>query len=162
MKLNIIFFFLAPIIFYFLQNEIFAQPQLWEIYTTSNQPFVNVTIEKYESDSLYIKSMNQLFILHQDSIKYLLKRNESNFGFGFIIGAVLGGIFGNAISQDGEKGFYDLGFSAIGRALSTAFGILIGATLGGLAGLASGADNKYQIQKLNVEDKKKLLNKLFN
>jgi len=68
MKLNIIYFSLASIDFFFIQNEIFAQHQIWEIYTTSNQPFVNVFIDKYESDSLFIKSMNQLFILHQDSV----------------------------------------------------------------------------------------------
>ncbi|MGE5859083.1 MAG: hypothetical protein ACM34J_00920, partial [Ignavibacteria bacterium] len=112
-----------------MQNEIFAQLQLWEIYTTSNQPFVNVFIDKYESDSLFIKSMNQLFILHQDSVKYALKRNEPNFGIGFIIGAVLGGIFGNAIYQDGEES-YDLGFSAIGRLSSTILGIVAGGALG--------------------------------
>jgi hypothetical protein len=105
--------------------------------------------------------MNQLFILHQDSVKYVLKRNEPNFGIGFIIGAVLGGIFGNAISQDGEES-YDLGFSAIGRLSFTILGIVVGGTLGGLAGLSAGTDNKYQIEKLNTEDKRDLLNKLFN
>lgn len=144
-----------------MQNEIFAQLQLWEIYTTSNQPFVNVFIDKYESDSLFIKSMNQLFILHQDSVKYALKRNEPNFGIGFIIGAVLGGIFGNAIYQDGEES-YDLGFSAIGRLSSTILGIVAGGALGGLAGLSAGIDNKYQIEKLSTEDKRDLLSKLFN
>jgi len=156
MKNNIIFF-LISISFCFLQNKTFAQPQLWEIYSTSNQPFVNVTVDKYESDSLYLKYMDQMIVLHQDSIKYLLHRNESNFGLGFLIGAVLGGILGNSASQRSD----DL-FSGSGRSSSTLFGILIGGAIGGSAGLASGADNKYQVEKLNSEDKRKLLNRLFN
>jgi hypothetical protein len=161
MRLNVVYFFLVSVNFFFMQNEIFAQPQLWEIYTNSNQPFVNVFIDKYESDSLYIKSMDQMFIFHHDSIKYLLRKNESNFGLGFIIGAVLGGIFGNALSKDGD-GSYDLGFSAIGRLSFTILGIVVGGTLGGLAGLSAGTDNKYRIDKLSTENKRDLLNKLFN
>jgi len=156
MKFNIIFLF-ALISFYFLQNKAYAQPQLWEIYSISNQPFVNVTVDKYESDSLYLKYMDQMIVLHQDSIKYLLHRNESNFGLGFLIGAVLGGILGNSASQRSD----DL-FSGSGRSSSTLFGILIGGAIGGSAGLASGADNKYQVEKLNSEDKRKLLNRIFN
>jgi len=155
MKLNIVKFFIISI--NFLPNLIFAQPQLWEIYSTSNQPFVNVTVDKYESDSLYIKSMNQLFTLHQDSIKYLLKRKESNFGLGFLFGAIAGGIFG-AASSSGSDGF----FSEIGKGFSIVFGALIGGTLGGVIGLAAGADEKYQIEKLESEDKRKLLNRLFH
>jgi hypothetical protein len=147
-------FFLFSIIL--LYNNIFAQPQLWEIYSTSNQPFVNVTVDKYESDSLYIKSMNLVFILHQDSIKYLLKSKESNFGLGFLFGAITGGIFG-AASTSGSDGF----LSGIGNGLSIVFGALVGGTLGGVIGLAGGADEKYQIEKLNPEDKRKLLNRLF-
>jgi len=41
-------------------------------------------------------------------------------------------------------------------------GIVVGGTLGGLAGLSAGTDNKYQIEKLSTEDKRVLLNKLFN
>jgi hypothetical protein len=155
MKFNIILFFLFSIII--LQNEVFAQPQLWEMYSTSNQPFVNVVVEKYESDSLYLKSMNQLFIFHQDSIEYLIKKRDSNFGLGFIFGAVAGGIFGAKISS-GSDGF----LSGIGKGLSIVLGSVIGGVVGGGIGLSSGADQKYLLLKLKSEDKRILLNRLFN
>ena len=155
MKFNIILFFLFSVIL--LQNEVFAQPQLWEIYSTSNQPFVNVIVERYASDSLYIKSMNQLFAIHQDSIEYLIKIRESNFGLGFLIGVIAGGILG-ATSSSNPDAF----FSPIGKGLSIVLGAMIGGVFGGVIGLATGSDDKYQIVKLKSEDKRKLLNRLFN
>ena len=141
----------------FLQSEMFAQPKLWEIYTTSNQSYVNVAVDKYESDSLYLKSMNQLHILHQDSIKYLLNRRESNFGAGFLFGAIIGGIYGGVSSAGSGKLF-----SEMGHGFSIVFGVLIGGTIGGVIGLASGTDEKYDIEKLDSEGKRKLLNRLFH
>lgn len=143
-----------------LQNKIFAQPQLWEIYSISNQPYINVTINKYESDSLYIKSMYQSLVLHQDSIKYLLRKRESNFASGFLFGAIAGGVFGAATSSESD-GFYDIGFSSIGKWLSIVLGAIIGGTFGGVVGLASGADEKYQIEKYTTDDKRKILRRLF-
>lgn len=158
MKSNtILFLTLISINFFLLQKKATAQPQLWEIYSTSDQPFINVTVDKYETDSLYVKFMDQLLILHQDSIKYLLKRKESSFGAGFLFGAIIGGIFGVANSS-GSEGF----FSEIGKGLSIVFGALIGGALGGVISLATGTNEKYQIEKLNIEDKRKLLNKLFH
>jgi hypothetical protein len=155
MKYNIVLYFLFLTIL--LQNESFAQPQLWEIYSTSNQPYVNVIVEKYTSDSLYIKSMNQLFIFHQDSIEYLIKKRDSNFGLGFLFGAVAGGIFG-ATTSSVSDGL----FSGIGKGLSIALGAVIGGVVGGVIGLVTGADEKYQIDKLKPEVKRKLLDRLFN
>jgi hypothetical protein len=154
MKLNIVLFILISL--NFLQSEIFAQPQLWDIYSTSNQPYINVTVEKYESDSLYIKSMNLSYILYQDSIKFLIKRNESNFGLGFLFGSIIGGIYGGVSSESSNEFF-----SEIGNGFSIIFGALIGGTLGGVIGLASGADEKYDIEKLDSGGKRKLLNELF-
>jgi hypothetical protein len=160
MKLNIVLFFLFSINLYFLPNKTFAQPKLWEIYTTSDQPYINVIIDKYEADSLYLKYMDQLIILHQDSIKYILHRNESNFGAGFLFGALAGGIIANLAYREPEHdGLISLDF---GRFPSTIAGVFIGGTFGGLAGAASGADNKYRIDRLDSEDKRKLLNRLFN
>ena len=134
---------------------VFAQPQLWEVYSTSSQPFVNVTIERFEADSLHMKFMNGQFALHQDSIAYLLRRNKSKFGLGFLAGAVVGGVAMNQMSQgDGM-------FSGLARAPSVALGVVIGGVLGGAVGLGAGADTKYQIQKLNSEDKRTLLGRLF-
>jgi hypothetical protein len=159
MKFNITVFILISI--NFLQIEILAQTQQWEIYSTSDQPHINVIIFKYVSDSLYIKSMNQVFVLHQDSIKYLLRKKESNFGLGFLIGAIAGGIFGAATSSSSDEP-YDMGFSDSGESLSIVSGAIIGGLLGGVVGLASGADEKYQIEKYSTEDKRKILNRLFN
>jgi hypothetical protein len=158
MKFSFIVFVLISV--NFLQNEILAQTQLWDIYSTSDQPYVNVTIFKYISDSLYIKSMNQVFVLHQDSIKYLLRKKESNFGLGFLIGAIAGGIFGAATSTSSNE-LYDMGFSDRGESLSIVSAALIGGVLGGVVGLASGADEKYQIEKYSTEGKRKILNSLF-
>ncbi len=155
MNYKIVLFFFFIIIL--SHNKIFAQPQLWEIYSTSNQPFVNVIVEKYESDSLYLKSMNQLFILHQDSIEYLIRIRDSNFGLGFLIGALTGGLLGSVSSSDSE-GF----LSPIGKGLTIVLGIVIGGAIGGVVGLAAGADEKYQLSKLKSEDKTKLLNRIFN
>ncbi|MCF8354464.1 MAG: hypothetical protein K9H48_08425 [Melioribacteraceae bacterium] len=158
MKFNtIIFIALVTISFCLFTRVVSAQPQLWEIYSNSNQSFINVTVDKYESDSLYIKSTGQIFILHQDSIKYLLKRRESNFGLGFLFGAIAGGVLG-AASSSGSDGF----FSGIGGGLSIALGALVGGVLGGVVGLASGADEKYKLEKLNTEDERLLLKKLFH
>lgn len=132
-----------------------AQPQLWEVYSTSNQPFVNVTIDRFESDSLYMKSMNQVLALYQDSIKYLVRRNASKFGLGFLVGAAMGGIFLGGISHD------DGLFPGLGRGSSIAIGVAIGGALGGAVGLGAGADTKYQIDKLDAEGKRKLLSRLF-
>jgi hypothetical protein len=133
-----------------------AQPKLWEVYSTSDQPFVNVTIDRYQSDTLYIKSMNQLIALHQDSIKYLLHRNSSQAGLGVLIGAVVGGVTVNAISH-GSSG----PFSEIGRFPSLTLGALVGGAIGGAIGSAQGSETKYRIDKLDPEGKRKLLNKLF-
>lgn len=153
----ILFLAVASINICLLQNKISAQPQLWDLYTNSNQPFVNITVDKYESDSLYINSTDQLFILHQDSIKYLLKKKESNFGLGFLFGAVAGGILGAASSSSSGKFL-----SELGNGLSIVFGALIGGAIGGVAGLAAGADEKYELEKLNTEVKRELLKKLFH
>ena len=158
MQFNIIVFVLISI--NFLQNEIFAQPQLWEIYSTSDQAYINMTIDRYESDSLYIKSMDHLFVLSQDSIKYLIRKKESNFGMGFLIGAIGGSIFGAATSSSSNES-YDFGLSDSGESLSIVSGAVIGGILGGIVGLASGADDKYQIEKYSTEDKRKILNNLF-
>ncbi|HEX9739960.1 MAG TPA: hypothetical protein VGA29_04225 [Ignavibacteriaceae bacterium] len=155
MKFKIILF-LISISFYFLQTKTFAQPQLWEIYTISDQPFINVTVDKYESDSLYIKSAFQLIALHQDSIKYLIKRNESQFGLGFLIGAVLGGVL-IGLTADENEGF----FSELWRGTATFFGIILGGAIGGIMGLAAGTDTKYNLEKLDSETKRVLLNRLF-
>ena len=159
MKPNILILFLFLLNFYFSQNKTFAQPKLWEIYTTSDHPYVNVTVDKYESDSLYLKYMNQLIILHQDSIKYIIHRNKSNFVAGFIIGAVAGGVIVNATYKEEKTGFISLD---LGRFPSTVVGIVLGGTLGGLVGAASGADNKYRIDKLDPVTKKQLLDRLLN
>ena len=140
---------------FFLCQTASAQPQLWEVYSTSNQPFVNVTIERFESDSLYMKSMNQVLALHQDSIKYLVRRNKSKFGLGFLAGAVMGVAFMSGMSR-GDGLFPDMA-----RGSSIAMGVAIGGALGGAVGLGAGADTKYQIDKLNAEDKRKLLSRLF-
>lgn len=66
-----------------------AQPQLWDVYSVSKQPFVNVTIDRFESDSLFMKAMNRVFVLHQDSVEYLLRKDKSQFALGFLIGAVV-------------------------------------------------------------------------
>jgi len=155
MKCNIILYILFLTLL--LQSKVFAQPQLWEIYSTSNQPYVNVIVEKYTTDSLYIKSMNQLFVFHQDSIEYLIKKRDSNFGLGFIFGAAAGGIFG-ATTSSGSEGL----IAGIGKGLSIALGAVIGGVVGGVLGLISGADEKYEINKLKPEDKRKLLAGLFN
>jgi len=159
MKMNAIVFILIS--FNFLQNKISAQSQLWEIYSTSDQPYINVTIYKYELDSLYIKSMDHLFVLNQDSIKCIIMVKNSNFGLGFLVGAVGGGIFGAATSSSSDE-FYDLGFSDGGESISIVSGALIGGVLGGIIGLASGADEKYQIEQYSAEEKRKILNKLCN
>jgi hypothetical protein len=104
--------------------------------------------------------MNQLFVLHQDSIKYLLRKKESNFGLGFLFGAIAGGVFGAATSSD-SNGSFDFGFSAAGKGLSIVFGALIGGILGGVVGLAAGADEKYQLEKYDTEYKRKILSRLF-
>lgn len=148
-------FFIAAVNFFL--PRVFAQPQLWEIYSTSNQPFVNVAVDKYESDSLYVKFMDRTIVLHQDSIQYLVQRHTSRFGVGFLIGAVVGGIFFNLSSQ-GSGNF----FSELGRLSVTAFGIVIGGTIGGVIGLAQGTNTKYRLEKMNTEEKRKLLSKLFH
>ena len=101
--------------------------------------------------------MIQLFIMNIDSVKYLIKRKDSNFGLGFLFGAIIGGIYGGTSSVGSDEFF-----SEIGGGFSIVFGALIGGTLGGVLGLASGADEKYEIYKLDSENKKKLLNRLFN
>lgn len=151
---NYILFFLFLNLLPFV-SDISAQPKLWEIYTSSNQPFVNVTVGQYYSDSLFIKSMDKIIILQQDSIKYLIKRNESKFGLGFLIGSVSGGIIGASGGSDG--GF----FPQIGKATSIVLGFIIGGVIGGIAGLAAGADTEYDFEKIDTETKRNLLRRLF-
>ena len=141
----------------FFSNSIFAQSQLWEIYTTSNQPFINVIVEKYESDSLFIKSMDKSFIIHQDSIRYIVKEKESKFGLGFLFGAIIGGIAGAASTSDSEETS-----GGLTEGTSVIFGALLGGVLGGALGLAVGSDEEYPVEKLNSEKKTELLNRLFN
>lgn len=154
MKLNMVILFILTVLL--LSDVIFAQPQLWNIYSISNDPFTNVTVVNYEADSLYIKSMSQLFILHQDSIKHLVKINESNLWLGFVFGAVAGGIIGATNSSD-SGGL----FSEIGKGFSIVLAALAGGVLGGVVGLVSGSDRTYNIEKLDPQRKRKLLKQLF-
>jgi hypothetical protein len=155
MKLNFVLSLLFLTLLF--PSELFAQPQLWEIYSTSNQPFVNVIVKKYSSDSLYLNSMNNSFILHQDSIAYLIRKRESNFGLGFLFGAAAGGIFGATTSSNSDGLFTELG-----NGLSVVLGVVLGGVIGGIFGLAAGSDEKYQVGKLKPEAKRKLLDRLFN
>src|SRR5437867_4091512 len=132
-----------------------AQPQLWDVYSISDQPFANVTIDGYRSDSLYAKSMNQLIAFHQDSIRYLVKRNSSKFALGLLVGAVVGGIIAGASSTGSDA------FSDLGRASSVTLGIVVGGVLGGAIGSAAGADTRYRIEKLDADQKRRLLSRLF-
>lgn len=132
-----------------------AQPQLWDVFSISNQPFVNVAIDRYESDSLYLKSMNQVIALHQDSVKYIFQKKSSKAGLGFLIGAAAGGLAMNGISQG--DGLFDGMF----RTPSIALGVAIGAGIGGAIGASMGADTRYRMEKLNPEQKRKLLSRLF-
>jgi hypothetical protein len=156
MKFRLILLQICLVTFLFYNSPL-AQPQLWEIYSISGQPYVNVTLDKYESDSLYIRFMNQVIALHQDSIKYLIQRKESSFGMGFIVGSVLGGVVMSASVSD-SKGL----FSDIGRSSATITGVFLGGAIGGLAGLAGGADIKYNLEKLDSEEKRIVLKRLLN
>ena len=51
-------------------------PALWEVYTTSNGPFAYVTLERYEHESLYMRSGVDIVALHQDSVRYLRHSEE--------------------------------------------------------------------------------------
>jgi hypothetical protein len=155
MKSQTIFFFL--VVCFLARMTVVAQPRLWEIYSTSNQPFVNVIIDKYQSDSLYVKFMDQSIVLHQDSIRYILRRNSSKAGIGFLVGAVAGGLFAAEASRGSS---HDL-FSQLGRGETVTAGIVFGGILGGIIGAGAGTDTRYQIDKLNSEEKRKLLVKLF-
>ena len=98
-----------------------------------------------------------LIVLHQDSLRYVIRKNSSKFGIGFILGAIAGGIFGSATSQ----GSHDP-FSEVGRSISVTLGIVVGGAIGGAIGSAQGADTRYQIDKLDSEQKRKLLSRLFS
>ena len=95
---------LLLVVVFILCQRTAAQPQLWEIYSISNQPFVNVTIDRFESDSVYMKSMTQVLALHQDSIKYVVRKNKSKDGLGLLVGAVMGGVLMNEMS--GHNGLF--------------------------------------------------------
>ncbi len=136
-------------------GNVLAQPQLWDVFSTSNQPFVNVAVDRYESDSLYLKSMNQVIALHQDSVKYMFQKRSSKAGLGFLIGAVAGGVAMNGISQS------DGLFGDMFRVPSIAIGVAIGAGIGGAVGSSMGADRKYRMEKLSPEQKRELLSRLF-
>lgn len=140
-----------------LSSAIYSQPELWEVYTLTNQPFVNVVIDKYRNDSLYLKSSDRIIVLHQDSIKCLVKRNESHIGLGIILGSITGGLLANKVNGDSEGWFSDINDYG-----STILGILIGGLVGALSGSAAGTDTMFDIEKMDYEKKQILLSKLFN
>lgn len=133
-----------------------AQPKLWDIYTTSNQPFVNVVVDSYRSDSLYLKSMNQSIVLHRDSIRYIVRRNASQTGLGILAGAVAGGVLVGSISGESDGYFEDYA-----RIMSVTLGIVTGGIVGGVIGAAMGADTRYDFDKVNSEKRRRLLTRLF-
>ncbi|TAK54362.1 MAG: hypothetical protein EPO24_13230 [Bacteroidetes bacterium] len=140
----------------FLESSAVAQPKLWEIYSTSNQPYVNVTVDRYQSDSLYMKFMNQTIVIHQDSIRYIVRKKSSKVGIGLLLGAVGGGLFGGLISGSSP----DNRFSDFNDFTMITAGIAVGGVIGGAMG-AAGTDTRYQIDTLDPEKKKELLVKLF-
>ena len=152
MKSNSLFLILLTL---FLANEGVAQPKLWEVYSVSNQPFVNVVIDRYESDSIYIKSMNQVIVLHQDSIRYLVYRHHPNMAIGFVFGAAAGGFFMSEMSR-GSSGL----FADVGRTSNILVGVALGGLIGGAVG-AAGNTTRYEIYKMDPAAKKKLLATLF-
>jgi hypothetical protein len=144
------------VLLFLLQNSAIAQPRLWDVYSTSDQPFVNVTTDRYESDSLYMRFMDRIIVVHQDSIQYLVQRNESKFGTGFLVGSLVGGVYVSLISRDSDGPF-----APMERILSTTLGAVIGGSIGGMVGLSRGADTKYRMDTMDSNVKRKLLNRLF-
>ncbi len=153
MKRNFLLILLLQIL---LSSLAIAQPELWEVYTTSNRPYINVAIEKYESDSLYMKSMNMDFVLHQDSIQYIIQNRKSQFGVGFLFGAVAGGLFSNAMFRGSDNSWFHVDPTA-----TTMLGAVSGGLVGGLLG-ASATKRTIEIGKLKPEEKKKVLKNLFD
>jgi hypothetical protein len=100
--------------------------------------------------------MNQVIVLHQDSIRYLVQRNSSKFAVGFIFGAFAGAV----LASESVKGS-DGAFSGLGRLTMVPLGIVLGGAIGGSIGSAAGADKRYQIDKLDIDQKRKLLTNLF-
>jgi outer membrane lipoprotein SlyB len=103
-----------------------------------------------------MKAMNMDLVLHQDTIQYIIQNRKSQFGAGFLFGAVAGGLFMNAMFRGNENSWIKTDPYA-----ATVLGGMGGGLIGGLMGAAA-TKRTIEIGKLKPDEKRKVLKNLFN
>ncbi len=129
--------------------------KMWQIITNSGVVYPYVTIQNQTADSLYVNGCNVTSAIHIDAIKSIRHERESRIGMGFLIGAAGGGAIGLSTKSSGY-------FSEERDFLSTILYTVIGGFLGSIIGGISGADEFYDMERINHQQKLVLLAKIRN
>ena len=59
-----------PILFLLIMKaNLFGQIQIWEILTTSNQPYKNVVLDKISNDTIIIKVLEKIVNTSEKNLK---------------------------------------------------------------------------------------------
>lgn len=146
-------------------TTVFAQSNIWDVYSLHNQPYVNVTLARLDNETLYVHSFGETYPIQIDSIQ-MIKRTSpgsSHALAGFLLGMAGGGLAGNIISR--ASGNHEGLFASWGKEYSAFFGTGAGMLLGGIFGSAVGAGLKpketYPFANRTYAEKVELLQKLL-
>ncbi len=154
-------FKLVPVFMLFILAPLKAQPTLWNIQTTDNQPYTNVMLDRFSGDTLYVNGMGQTFPIPLKSIylMHLHKKPQSYIGPGINIGMIggwgAGYYYGYSMEQNPE----------LRRASGTVLGF-IGFTVGGFIGAIIGSgstsqDNDYLFGNMTLPQKQEKIKELL-
>ena len=138
-----------------------AQTNGWTIITSAQDTLQSCTIFALVGDMVYLSCSSSVIHIPVDSLKILVKRNESHFWsgakYGTLAGTALGIIVGWA-SYQRPTGWYTFDIGEPGAAMGGAIlGAFTGFTIGGIVGAVFVGDEKYDLSQEPTEEKIKIL-----
>ncbi len=130
-------------------NLLFAQKQIWDIFTVEDQPYSGVVLSKIVNDTLIVKSTGNEYKIAISSIKILKRERKSKTGISTLAGIVSGGVLmyfiGNKKAEEQSKFPIDLSDLSVG--FSTGLGMIGGGITGYLVGTGLSADEESNFSK---------------
>lgn len=149
-----------------ISANLFGQIQIWEILSTSNQPYKNVVLDKISNDTLFVNAFGNTYPLDVDSIKYLKRERDTKSypRIGVLLGMIGGGIIGNHVSRNSanDKGLFSEKRNNLDIFFGTGLGMILGGIFIGAAGSGIDADEYYNFERMNHNQKIKVLEKIVN
>jgi hypothetical protein len=136
----------------------FAQTKGWTVITMAQDTLRSCMIGALAHDSANLSCGGRDIQIPVDSLKLLIRQNESHFwssvGYGTLCGAGLGAFIGG-VSHTKSSGLIDgPGIAAFGGGI---LGAATGFVIGGIIGITFGGDDRYDLTKESTDEKVKIL-----